>query len=242
MATFYYPDDPWRGIHAGRRSVGESAHPTLEDYARLVESYRDLATRFEQQSKTLEGKNSELAIKSEALQRASADVKQLESNLQWTNTELEETRKQLAEAQAGNWQERYTQLQAEVENLRKRWEQRYAAETAEARTHILADMLPLADHLDLALQHLNGNTTQNIEAIVDNLEATRSAFLKSLQRYGVEPLSAQGQLFDPALHEAIGFLDDPQTPADHVAQVVQTGYLAGERLLRPARVMVSRGA
>jgi molecular chaperone GrpE len=222
--------------------MGESPHPTLEDYARLVESYHDLATRYEQQGKTLEGKNSELAIKNEALQRASADVKQLESNLQWTNTELEEVRKQLAEAQAGNWQERYAELQSEVENLRKRWEQRYAAETTEARHRILADMLPLADHLDLALQHLNGNTLQNGEAILGNLEATRSAFLKSLQRYGVEPLSVQGQLFDPNLHEAIGFIDDPQTPTDHIAQVVQTGYIAGERLLRPARVMVSRGA
>ena len=65
--------------------------------------------------------------------------------------------------------------------------------------------------------------------------------METLKRYGVERLEAQGQPFDPNHHEAVGFIVDGKTPADHVAEVVQTGYMDGERVLRPARVVVSRG-
>jgi molecular chaperone GrpE len=204
----------------------------------LVAAYRDLKTRHEQQTKTLEEKISELSIKDEALQRQGADLKQTESDLLWTRAALEQVQKEQAEG--GNWQERYAQLQAEVENLRKRWEQRYTAEINEARNSILADMLPLADHLDLALQH--GGDDANLQGFINNIEATRRAFLETLKRYGVERLDALGKPFDPTLHEAIGYLVDAQTPADHVAQVVQTGYMDGDKILRPARVVVSRGA
>ena len=150
--------------------------------------------------------------------------------------------KEQAEGNSTNWEERYLDLQAEVENLRKRWEQRYAAEVNEARNRILADMLPLADHLDLALQHASTVDATTLATFVSNIEATRRAFLETLKRYGVERLEAQGQPFDPSRHEAVGHVVDGQVPADHVAHVVQAGYLDGDRVVRPARVVVSKGA
>lgn len=239
MSKFFYPNDPRRYRRVARPAAVEpQPTPTLEDYEQLVAAYRELKNQHEQQSKVLEEKQTELGIKDEALQRQSADMKQLESNLLWTKAALEAAQSELQKLQEENWQERYLQQQAEVDNLRKRWEQRYTAQVNEARNRILVDMLPLADHLDLALQHAGDGL--NAQSFTKNIEATRRAFLETLKRYGVERLEAQGQPFDPNLHEAVGQIVDAQTPADHVAQVVQQGYMDGERVLRPARVVVSK--
>lgn len=245
MSNIFYPNGP-RRPHRPPRMAGQEPRLTLEDYDKLAAAFQDLKGRFDQQvklieeqQKTLEEKKSELTIQAEALHRQSADLKQLESNLLWTQAALEQARKAQEQASPVKWEERYIELQAEVENLRKRWEQRYTAEINEARNRILADMLPLADHLDLALQHVGDNA--NIERIVDNIEATQRAFLETLKRYGVERLEAQGKPFDPNLHEAVGTIVDAATPADHIAQVLQAGYMEGEKVLRPARVVVSRG-
>lgn len=223
--------------------------PAVEQFEKLAAFYQELLTRYEQQTTALEeqtaelqAKTAELEIKNEALQRQTADMKQMENDLLWTRVALEQAQQKLQKTGEENWQERYQELQAEVENLRKRWEQRYTQEINEARNRILADMLPLADHLDLALQHSNHKSGDVTETFVANIEATRRAFLETLRRYGVERLEAQGKPFDPNLHEALAFINDAQTPTDHVAQVIQAGYVDGEKLLRPARVVVSKGA
>jgi molecular chaperone GrpE len=76
---------------------------------------------------------------------------------------------------------------------------------------------------------------------VHNVEATHQAFLDTLKRYGVEPMKALGQPFDPALHEAVGAAHDSTLPVDTVIHVVQAGYREGDKLLRPARVLVNQG-
>jgi molecular chaperone GrpE len=131
-------------------------------------------------------------------------------------------------------------LQAELDNLRRRWEQRFESETANARQEILRDMLPLADHLELALQHGAGSNEGDEQAqeYLRNINATYQAFLNTLKRYNVTPIEAQGQPFDPTLHEAVGQVSSGDVPSGHVAQVVQTGYMEGDKLLRPARVLV----
>ena len=103
-------------------------------------------------------------------------------------------------------------------------------------------MLPLADHLDLALQHRPQMDDVQVANFIGNIDATRRAFLETLRRYGVERIEPQNEMFDPNRHEAIGQAPSPEVPADHVAQVVQAGYADGERILRPARVLVSTGA
>ncbi|HMN27235.1 MAG TPA: nucleotide exchange factor GrpE [Caldilineaceae bacterium] len=248
MSNVFFPNDP-RRPYRRRAAPSPETHLTVEDYEKLAAAYQELKGRFEQQVKTIEeqqkqltDQKSELAIKDEALQRQGADLKQSESNLLWTRAALEQLQKEQAEGNSTNWEERYLDLQAEVENLRKRWEQRYAAEVNEARNRILADMLPLADHLDLALQHASTVDATTLATFVSNIEATRRAFLETLKRYGVERLEAQGQPFDPSRHEAVGHVVDGQVPAAHVAHVVQAGYLDGDRVVRPARVVVSKGA
>lgn len=216
------------GRQAGRQTGPMASRPpTLDDYQRVVESY----TQATQRNAKLE-----------------AERRQAEERIQGLESELDQLRQQLGDCQKSNngngdesWRDRFIRLQAEMENLRKRTEQRYAAQADDQRQRILLDMLPLADHLEMALQHGGSLTDPAAVDFLGNIQATQQAFLSTLKRYGVEPILAAGAAFDPTVHEALGHIPSPDVPAEHVAHVVQTGYTEGERLLRPARVMVSAG-
>jgi len=251
MSNLFNLIDPQRDPRNRRPTLPDGQPlPTLEDYQRLAQSYADLRLRFIEQTKALDEKLNELTVKNEVLQRQTADVRQLENakgqleaELLFTKAALQQAQKQPEPVPEANWQERYQQLQsdmqAEIDNLRRRWEQRFVAESTEARHRILLDMLPLADHLDLALQHAAAGD-DNARSFVANIEATRRAFVETLKRYGVEQMDAQGKRFDPNLHEAIAHIDDAQTPPDHIVQVVQAGYVNNGKLLRPARVILRK--
>ncbi|MBX3015023.1 MAG: nucleotide exchange factor GrpE [Caldilineaceae bacterium] len=244
MASPYHPFDP-RSRRPTAPRYSEQGMPTLEDYEELVKAYRELQARWVEQGKVVKEKEIEAQAKDEVIKRQGDDVKQLEGNIKKLETELLWTRAAQQEKKAApdeeSWQERYHRLQAEVDNLRKRWEQRYESSVVEARHQILQDMLPLADHLDLALQHAGQSTDEAMQQFVTNIESTRRAFMETLRRYGIERVQAEDALFDPNFHEAIGYVEHPAIPAQHVIQVAQAGYKEGEKLLRPARVIVSKG-
>ncbi|MBE2238320.1 MAG: nucleotide exchange factor GrpE [Caldilineaceae bacterium] len=203
---------------------------------------KELQAGLDRQTKELHHTRQEVEIKDEALRRQSEHQKQLETEIVFVRAALAEAQERLAaDPEEATWQERYARLQAEMDNLRKRWEQRSIDETAENRRRVLADMLPLADHLDLALQHQPQSDNVQVRNFVGNIDATRRAFLETLRRYGVERIEPTHQLFDPTRHEAIGQTPSVDVPADHVALVTQAGYAEGDRILRPARVIVSSG-
>jgi molecular chaperone GrpE len=214
----------------------------LENKQRELESKQ---REMSNESKTVAELRRELAIKDEALRRQGEALKQAEAELVFARAGLKQQEK--AEQQKNSpeemsWRERYIRLQAELDSMRRRWEQRFETETANARQEILRDMLPLADHLEMAIQHGAGSADQpakeQAEEYLRNLNATYQAFLNQLKRYDVTQIDAQGQPFDPNLHEAVGKVTTGDVPSGAVAQVVQTGYMEGDRLLRPARVLV----
>ncbi len=265
MANPYHPLDPRRNQRSPRSAPSpyeDHAMPTLEDYEKLVLAYQDLQNRFEVQSRQIleltkqyHAKEQEVQIRDDVLKRQSEDIKKIDSELMWTKAMLQQAQAAVKQAEvtaqqanattqekeSDSWQERYQQLQTEVESLRKRWEQRYNQSVAEARHQILLDMLPLADHLDLALQHAATATDELQRSFISSIESTQRAFMDTLRRYGIERMDALGQPFDPNLHEAIGQVAMADVPANRIAQVVQSGYVDGEQLLRPARVIVSAG-
>lgn len=225
--------------------------PTLADYDRLAQAYVELKEGAEKQQRLLEDAQQAIDIRDDLLKKQGEELKQRISEVAFLKaiTAQRQRDEDNANAKAGKganaeeWQERYLRLQAEMENLRRRFEQRAATESAEARRAILRDMLPLADHLELALQHGSALEGEAAKGFVGSIEATYRAFLETLRRYGVAPIEAEGTPFDPALHEAVGMIPLANAPAgtqaEHVAHVVQRGYLDGETLLRPARVLVA---
>jgi len=127
---------------------------------------------------------------------------------------------------------------AEAENLKKRLLkekeefQKYATES------LVSELLPVLDHLDLALAHGRGN--EACKDFVIGVDMTRKAFVDILARHGVAEFGTEGEAFNPETHEALGMASRPDLPDDTVAQVVQKGYNLRGRLLRPAKVMVNK--
>jgi molecular chaperone GrpE len=135
---------------------------------------------------------------------------------------------------------------ADMENLRKRTER----EVADARMYGISafarDVLTVADSMHLALEALDKELREksdaSVKALLDGVELTERALLNALEKNGVKRIEPLGQKFDPNKHQAMFEAENASVPAGHVAQVMQAGYLMGDRVLRPALVAVSRGA
>lgn len=134
---------------------------------------------------------------------------------------------------------------AEMENLRKRTEREVADAGLRGITAFARDMLGVADNMRRALEAVGPEARKSadpaVKALIDGVELTEREFLKALERNGVRQFNPQGQKFDPNVHQAIFEVPDASVPAGHVVQVVQPGYMIGDRVLRPALVGVSKG-
>lgn len=137
-----------------------------------------------------------------------------------------------------NW-DRYLRAAADLENLRKR--QKREAEDAkfDAKQRVLKEMLPVVDNLERAIEHAAaGGDGDKPHPIVEGVQLVLRQFTTAFERLDVTAIDALNQPFDPNLHEAISQQESDQ-PAGTVVQVLQRGYKAGDRLLRPSLVVVA---
>jgi molecular chaperone GrpE len=134
---------------------------------------------------------------------------------------------------------------AEMENLRKRTDR----EVADARLYGVStfarDILNVADNmrraLDAAPPELRASAQAGVKALVEGVELTERELLKALEKNGVRQFTPEREKFDPNIHQAMFEVPDASVPAGSIVQVVQPGYMIGERVLRPALVGVSKG-
>ncbi|MGH6829341.1 MAG: nucleotide exchange factor GrpE [Rhizomicrobium sp.] len=133
---------------------------------------------------------------------------------------------------------------AEVENVRRRAERDKAEASQYAVTRFARDMLAIADNFSRALAacppELRAAADPQVRGVLDGVEATDRQLMATLERYGVKAISAENGKFDPNLHQAIAEVPGQGGPAGHIVDVVQQGYMIGDRLLRPAMVTVAR--
>ena len=134
---------------------------------------------------------------------------------------------------------------ADMENLRKRTAREVADAELRGITAFARDMLGVADNmrraLDAVTPEVRASAQAGVTALIDGVELTERELLKALEKNRVRQFAPQGEKFDPNLHQAIFEVPDASVPAGHVVQVVQPGYMIGERVLRPAMVGVSKG-
>ena len=140
--------------------------------------------------------------------------------------------------------DRALRAMAEVENVRKRLERERDDARTYSVTRFARDILTVADNLDRALSafspEVRAKTDDSIRAVLDGVEATGRELSAALARHGVKPITAEGQKFDPNLHQAIAEVPSRDAAPGTVVTVVQAGYLIGDRLLRPAMVTVAK--
>ncbi|MEE8392759.1 MAG: nucleotide exchange factor GrpE [Rhodospirillales bacterium] len=133
---------------------------------------------------------------------------------------------------------------AEAENVRRRAERDREDAFKYAIANFSREMLSVADNLGRALESVDRESLAENEALkslVDGVEMTEKEMLNTFDRIGIEAIEAMGQKFDHNLHEAMFELEDKEKPAGTVVQQIQTGYMLNDRLLRPAKVGVSKG-
>jgi len=134
---------------------------------------------------------------------------------------------------------------AEMDNLRKRTEREVAESRIYGVTSFARDLLAVADNmrraLDAVAPELRSGAEAGVKALIDGVELTERELLKALEKNGVRQFTPQGEKFDPNLHQAMFEVPDSSVPSGSVVQVVQPGYMIGERVLRPALVGVSKG-
>jgi molecular chaperone GrpE len=139
-------------------------------------------------------------------------------------------------------QERHLRLQAEFENFRRRGLKEKQESLQFGHQNLVKDLLSAVDDLERALEHGAQKAGEEVKGILDGVELVHREVLAVLAKHGVSQIEAQGAVFDPAVHEAMGQLPSAEVPANTVLQVLQKGYLIRDRMLRPARVIVARAA
>jgi molecular chaperone GrpE len=144
-----------------------------------------------------------------------------------------------------DYKDRLLRTLAEMENLRRRTEREIADSRAYGIQAFARDILAVADNMDRALgaldKELREKADAGTKALLDGVELTERELLKVLEKHGVKKFEPLGEKFDPNLHQAMYEVPDPSRPAGTIAQVVQPGYMIGERMLRPALVGIAKG-
>ncbi len=141
------------------------------------------------------------------------------------------------EQERDQFKEKYLRALADLENIRRRHAKdiqdlrRYASERP------LMELLPVFDNLHRAVEHAGTNP----ETIVDGVKMVLSMAEQAFGRMGVVPIGEQGEKFDPNLHDALQQIVHDEIPNGHVATLFEKGYKLHDRLLRPAKVVVSKG-
>lgn len=150
-----------------------------------------------------------------------------------------------AKREAAEFKDKLLRTLAEMENLRRRTER----EVTDARLYGIAgfarDVLAVADNMHRALEAIGPELREQgdakVKALIEGVELTERSLLNALEKNGVKKFDPSGEKFDPNFQQAMYEVPDPSVPAGTVVQVVQAGYMIGERVLRPALVGVSKG-
>ncbi len=166
-----------------------------------------------------------------------------ENNVPEAEVETNEDPAALLEDARNKADEHWNELlraRADMENLRRR----QARDLENAHKHALdkfvTELLPIYDSMELGLNAAKGEDA-SIEAVREGLEMTMKMFLSSIAKFGLEQVNpAEGDDFDPELHQAMGMTPAEGVEPNKILNVAQKGFLFNGRLLRPAMVMVSQ--
>ena len=154
-------------------------------------------------------------------------------------SEIETLRGDLAESR-----DQLMRIAAEFDNFKKRMERERDKLIKYAGENILRDLLATLDNLDRAVDQGSAPSEDNgkaLQALLEGVVLTRKGLVATLERYGVEPLAAIGQPFNPDEHDALTMEASDEVPANHVLREFARGYRFKDRVLRHAQVVVSSG-
>ena len=145
-------------------------------------------------------------------------------------------------AERDELKDRLLRALAETENLRKRAERDRKDAELYGGVRLARDLLSVHDNLGRALESIDDDLRTQAASLVEGLDLTQRDLVAVFQKHKIEKVSPEvGDKFDPKLHQAMFEAPIPDQPAGSIIQVTATGFVIGDRLLRPAQVGVSSG-
>jgi len=189
-----------------------------------VNEDRYMSDEHKVQDETLEQVAPEVAAETEDAADASPE-----------STALADAQKEIAELK-----EQMLRTQAEMQNVRRRAELDVEKAHKFGLEKFAAEMVGVVDNLERGLAA--APEEEATKAIRDGIEMTLSGFISSLARFNVDVVNPEGETFNPEFHQAMSMIENPDLAPNTVIAVMQKGYTLHGRLLRPAMVMVSKGA
>lgn len=137
-------------------------------------------------------------------------------------------------------EDRFVRLQADFENFRRRALKERTEANQYGHQNLVKDLLSTVDNLDRAIAHARKSGGGDLESLLQGVELVQRELLAVLTKHGVVRIEAEGQPFDPALHEAMAQAPDDSVAPNTVIDEMQKGYKLRDRLLRPSRVVVAK--
>jgi molecular chaperone GrpE len=144
---------------------------------------------------------------------------------------------------AAQYKDKWMRSAADFDNYRKRTRREISDAEKKGRDQLLRDLLPVFDNLERATSHAQlGDVAEvpGLKGLLDGIDLVARQFRDALSRLGIERVESVGRPFDPSVHEAIQHLETKDVEPGCIAAEVQPGYRDGERLLRPALVVVAK--
>ena len=136
--------------------------------------------------------------------------------------------------------DRLIRLHADFENYRRRAQREREEAIRYGSQNLFKDLLTTVDNLERAIDHARMGGGADLENLLQGVELVQKGLVGLMSTHGVEEIDALGKPFDPALHEAMAQAPDASQAPNTVLEVLQKGYKLRDRLLRPARVVISR--
>ena len=137
-------------------------------------------------------------------------------------------------------QDRYVRLAADFENFRRRALREREEAHQFGHQNLVKDLLATVDNLARAIEHARQSEAGDLQGLLQGVELVERELLATLTKHGLGVIRAEGERFDPSLHEAMAQVEDETADEGTVVQVLERGYQLRDRLLRPARVVVSK--
>jgi molecular chaperone GrpE len=146
-------------------------------------------------------------------------------------------------AEIAELKDKVLRARAEVENMRRRASREKDDAHNYAVTKFARDMLAVSDNLRRAIDSIpaQAREQEDVKHVLAGIELTESELLNTFEKHKIKKIEAEGQKFDPNMHQAMFEVENPAVEPGTVLQVVQTGYAIADRLLRPAMVGVAKG-
>lgn len=145
-----------------------------------------------------------------------------------------------------SWKDKALHLAADMENLRKRVAIDLEKNTKYANAEFAKSLLVVADGLDKAVEHAKKQLEEGksadsfVQNLLTGIEMVQKQLGDALKKHHIEKMEILGTVFDPNFHQVISQIDDSSKPAGTIVDVMQTGYMIGDRVLREAMVIVTK--